>query len=204
MRIEICETGEGFDTQYAPLAAILAKYQAEKGFEPLEKIPISMKSRDFTATDKLIQVLVSILAGCETLSEVNIRLKAEQPLARAGGWPRFADQSTLSRMLDALSQKQIEQMQEANREIWWSRSQIRERDWRKYLWLDFDLSGLPCSAQAEKSTKGYFSGKKTQRVANWPGSVPLGSEKPSGQTSFLAIDIRPTVCKRRCWAQKVL
>lgn len=125
-----------------------------------------MKSRDFTAADKLIQVLASILAGCETLSEVNTRLKAEQPLARIGGWSRFADQSTLSRMLDALSQKQIEQMQEANREIWWSQSQIRERDWRKYLWLDFDLSGLPCSAQAEESAKGYFSGKKMQRVAN--------------------------------------
>ena len=57
-------------------------------------------------------------------------------------------------------------MQEANQAIWWSESQIRKRDWRKYLWLDFDLSGLPCSAQAEKSIKGYFSGKKTQLVAN--------------------------------------
>jgi hypothetical protein len=125
MRIEICETGEGFNTEYAPLGAILAKYQTEKRFDPLERIPILMKSRDFTPADKLIQVLISILAGCETLSEVNIRLKAEQPLARAGGWPRFADQSTLSRMLDALSQKQIEQMQEANQKIWWSESQIR-------------------------------------------------------------------------------
>lgn len=166
MRIEICESDEGFNTQYAPLAALLAKYQAEKRFQPVERIPISMKSRDFTPADKLIQVLTSILAGCETLSEVNIRLKAEQSLARVGGWPRFADQSTLSRMVDTLSQKQIEQMQQANREIWWSESQIRKRDWRKYLWLDFDLSGLPCSAQAEKSTKGYFSGKKTQPVAN--------------------------------------
>jgi len=166
MRIEICESDEGFNTQYAPLAALLAKYQAEKRFQPVERIPISMKSRDFTPADKLIQVLTSILAGCETLSEVDIRLKAEQSLARVGGWPRFADQSTLSRMVDALSQKQIEQMQQANRQIWWSESQIRKRDWRKHLWLDFDLSGLPCSAQAEKSTKGYFSGKKTQRVAN--------------------------------------
>lgn len=166
MRIEICETGEGFNTEYAPLAAILAKYQAEKRFDPLERVPILMKSRDFTPADKLIQVLISILAGCETLSEVNIRLKGEQLLASVGGWPGFADQSTLSRMLDALSQKQIEQVQQANQEIWWSQSRMRKRDWRKYLWLDFDLSGLPCSAQAEESTKGYFSGKKTQLVAN--------------------------------------
>ena len=91
MRIEICKTSEGFDTEYAPLAALLAKYQAEKRFQPLKRIPILMKSRDFTATDKLIQVLTSILAGCETLSEVNIRLKAEQGLANIGSWSRFAD-----------------------------------------------------------------------------------------------------------------
>ena len=169
MGIEIGETQEEFNTQYAPLAAILATYQAKRMFQPLENIEIGMKSRDFTPTDKLIQVLISIVADCETLSEVNLRLQPEQQLARIGGWPRFADQSTLSRMLDKLSQKQIEQMRQANREIWWSQSRIRKRDWRKYLWLDFDLSGLPCSAQAEESEKGYFSEKKR----NWP-SVSSG------------------------------
>jgi hypothetical protein len=168
MGIEIGETKEEFNTQYAPLAAILATYQAKGLFQPLEELPIVMKSRDFTPTDKLIQVLISIVAGCETLSEVNLRLKPEKKLARIGGWPSFADQSTLSRMLDELSQKQIEQMRQANQEIWWSQSQIRNRDWRKYLWLDFDLSGLACSAGAEESKKGYFSEKKR----HWPSISP--------------------------------
>lgn len=166
MELEISVTEEGFNTQFAPLAAILASYQREGMFQPLQTIPILMKSRGFSPTDKLIQVLLSIVAGCETLSEVNLSLKREKELARIGGWPSFADQSTLSRMLDKLTLKQIEQMRQANREIWWSRSQIRQRDWRKYLWLDFDLSGLPCSAQAEESQKGYFSGKKTQLAVN--------------------------------------
>jgi hypothetical protein len=39
------------------------------------------------------------------------------------------------------------------------------------LTVDFDLSGLPASPRAEGSTKGYFSGKKTKPVANWPGRV---------------------------------
>lgn len=168
MRIEISESKEEFNTQYAPLAAILATYQAKRLFQPLEEIPIVMKNRDFAPVDKLIQVLISIVAGCETLSEVNLRLQPEQQLASIGGWPRFADQSTLSRMLDKLSQKQIEQMRQANREIWWSQSRIRNWDWRKYLWLDFDLSGLQCSAQAEESKKGYFSEKKR----NWPSVSP--------------------------------
>ena len=50
---------------------------------------------------------MGILAGCETLSETNSRLKSETQLARALGWERFADQSNLSRTLDELSQKQI-------------------------------------------------------------------------------------------------
>jgi len=35
-----------------------------------------------------------------------------------------------------------------------------------FLELDFDLSGLPCGKQAEKSVKGYFSGKKTSPDGN--------------------------------------
>lgn len=169
MGIEISMTTEEFNTQYAPLAAILATYKAENLLHPLEAIPIPMKSRDFTPADKLIQVTISILSGCETLSEANLRLGREQHIATIGGWPRFSDQSNLSRMLDRLTQKQIEQIRDANREIWWSQSRIRIRDWRKYLWLDFDLSGLTCSAQAEESKKGYFSEKKRKWTPISPG-----------------------------------
>jgi hypothetical protein len=168
MRIEVRLAQEEFNTQYAPLAAILAVYQADRRLQPLESIPIPMKSRDFTPADKLIQVLISILGGCETLSEVNLRLNREKHMATIGRWSRFSDQSNLSRMLDALTQKQIDEIRTANRAIWWSRSQIRNRDWRKYLWLDFDLSGLVCSAEAEESEKGYFSEKKRY----WPPISP--------------------------------
>jgi hypothetical protein len=120
-----------------------------------------MKTRAFSPADKLTQVLVSILAGCETLSEVNPRLQSEGHLAAVWGWPRFADQSTLSRTLDALTLKQIDQLRQGTTSIWRTHSRTLSHDWRGYLWLDFDLSGLPCSPQAEESQKGYFSGKKT-------------------------------------------
>lgn len=51
--------------------------------------------------------MISILTGCETLSEVNSRLRTEPHLAQVLGWKRFADQSSLSCTLDALSLKQI-------------------------------------------------------------------------------------------------
>lgn len=166
MKLEFGQTDQFVNTQYAPLAALLAHYQQNQVFRPLSGVDLGMKSRDFTPQDKLQQVVVSIFAGCRTLSEVNQKLKQEQMLAASGGWSRFADQSGLSRTLDALTLMNIDQLRQAQTAIWYTHSQTRKHDWRGYLWLDFDLSGLPCGKRAEASQKGYFSGKKTAVDAN--------------------------------------
>jgi hypothetical protein len=161
MKIEIGLTTEQINTQYAPLAVLSALYQANQVLQPLETLASNLREREFSQTDKLIQVFLSLLAGCETLSEANPKLKAEVQLAGLWGWPRFADQSNLSRTLDGLTLKQIDQLRQATTAIWWAHSQTSRHNWHGYLWLDFDLSGLPCSARAQESQKGYFSGKKT-------------------------------------------
>lgn len=166
MTLEFGHTDEFVNTQYAPLAALLAHFQQNQVFKPLSAVTIEMKSRDFTPQDKLRQVVVSILAGCRTLSEVNQKLKPEVALAQVGGWPRFADQSGLSRTLDELTLMNITQLRQAETEIWRMHSQIQHHDWRGHLWLDFDLSGLPCGKRATASQKGYFSGKKTARAGS--------------------------------------
>lgn len=161
MTIEFGLTEGCAETQYAPLAALAAHYQQVQMLKPLEQVEIPMKKREFTPVDKLIQSMLSILAGCETLSETNLKLKPELSLAKLWGWDRFVDQSSLSRTLDALTRPNIEQLRDAVTAVWRSHSLALKHDWRGYLWLDFDLSGLPCSPQAEASQKGYFSGKKT-------------------------------------------
>jgi hypothetical protein len=125
-----------------------------------------MHKRDFDLYSKLRQVLLSILAGCETLSEVNPHLRQEQVLADVLGMPRLADQSSLSRTLDALTLKNIDELRTSIGQIWHPQSQVTARDRRKFLWLDHDLSGLPCGAKAEASPKGYFAGKKTSAAGN--------------------------------------
>jgi hypothetical protein len=160
MTIEFGTTTECINTHYGPLAALLAHYKQNQVLAPLGQVLIGMKSCDFKPIDKLEQVLVSILAGCPTLSEVNPRLKSETGLAQVCGWPRIADQSGLSRTLDALTLRNIEQLRRAISQIWCQHSQTSRHDWRGYLWLDFDLSGLPCSKRAQASQKGYFGGKK--------------------------------------------
>ena len=166
MSIEIGLTDEFTNTQYAPLAALCAHYQTKQLLDPLRQVQIPLKTRDFSPGDKLIQVLLSILAGCGPLYEFNERLKPETGIAGIWNLAGFSDQSNLSRTLDALTLMNIEQLRQAETEIWRAHSQTIQHDWRGYLWLDFDLSGLPCGKRAEGSQKGYFSGKKTARAVN--------------------------------------
>jgi len=161
MDIKIGFTDELTNTSYAPMTALFALYQHNHLFKPLESVQIPMRKRDFEPHEKLIQVLLSMMAGCETLAEFNPKLKHEQVLAQTLNKLRLSDQSSLSRTLDALTLKQIDELRASIGQIWRSLSRVMNRDWRKYLWLDFDLSGLPCGTQAEASQKGYFAGKKT-------------------------------------------
>ena len=167
MTIQFGLTTEKFNTQYAPLGLLLALYKQKQILQPLENVTTATKVVNFSMEDKLQQVLASILAGCDTISEVNSKLKGD-PLAKAGGWMRFADQSTLSLSLDALTLMNIEQLRAATLQIWQTYGATATHDWRGFLWLDYDLSGLPCSREAEGSQKGYFSQKKRYRAAISP------------------------------------
>jgi len=204
MTIQFGLTNELVNTQYAPLAALAVHYQQNQTLKPLEGVQIPMKSRDFTPAAKLGQILVSILAGCETISEVNTKLGSEPGLAQAWQWKRFADQSSLSRTLDALTQKQIGELRAAETLIWRSHNQAMSHDWRAYLWVEFDLSGLPCSKQAEESQKGYFSGKKTPPVASWHEPVSSAIGKRSGLTCLPATSKRSIASNPPCSPPKLL
>jgi hypothetical protein len=166
MNLKIDFTTELTNTRFAPLAVLLALYQDEKLLEPLQQVLIPMRNRYFEPAQKLIQVLVSILAGCETLSEVTTTLKQERSLASVLGSDHFADQSSLSRTLDQLTLKNIDELRTSTAQIWKCHGQVMQRDWRKFLWLDYDLSALPCGPLAEKAMKGYFAEKKTATDAN--------------------------------------
>lgn len=167
MTIQFGLSAENFNTQDAPLGLLLALYKQKQVLQPLEKVKTATKVVEFALIDKLEQIFVSILAGCETISEINTKLKGE-PLAQAGGWTRFADQSTLSLALDSLTLMNIEQLRSATCQIWQKYGATRSHDWRRFLWLDYDLSGLPAGRQADGGEKGYFSEKKHDRAAIGP------------------------------------
>jgi hypothetical protein len=205
MKLEIGLSDEGpVNTSYAPLAVLGARYQATGQLAFFSEGEFGPRRRVFSAGELLRQVLWSMLAGCETLGEVKGRLSGERALASAEGWARFADQSTLSRLLDGLSLKQIEALRAGMLTQMQMHSQVRHHDWRGYLWLDFDLSGLPCSGRAEESQKGYFSDKKTRPDGNWRGSVPGLTARRSTQKCIPVASTRAIACARRSKAPKLL
>jgi hypothetical protein len=170
MTAQIDFTDEHCNTRYAPLAVLMAHYQQKQVLEPLKNVTFRQKTRDFHGVDKLCQVLLSIMCGCTTLYEVNSKLQSEIRLAHIWSHQRIADQSTLSRTLDELSLEQIDELRQAVTQILRQIGQTHRHNWHGHLWLDYDLSPLPCGKQAEAAQKGFFSGKKTS-----PGVNSLGS-----------------------------
>ena len=166
MTIEFGLSDASANTQFAPVAALAAHYQSQKVFAPLEIVVPVVEKSDFPLPNQLIQVFLSILTGCEYICMVNTRLRSERALAQLYRIDCFAHQATLSRSLDRLTLTNLVQLSQAVQEIGHRCSRTLRHDWRGFLALDFDLSGLPCGKQAQGSQKGYFSGKKTSLVAN--------------------------------------
>lgn len=154
------------NTQYAPVAALIKYYQAQNRLKPLERVISAVPKSEYPLPNQLTQVLLSILVGCEYLVMVNTKLRPERKLAQLYRIEHFAHQSTLSRSLDGLTQTNLEQLKAAVREISHQSSRTLDHDWRGFLELDYDLSGLPCGPLAQGSKKGYFAGKKTSQGVN--------------------------------------
>ena len=159
MFIQLGRTEQLTDTQFAPVVTLMAYYQAQKVLEPLQ----SVTEKD---ENTLEQVVLSILTGCKTISEVNTKLRPERRFAQVKRIDHFAEQSTLAIALNELTQMNLAQLEASVRQISHRCSRTCRHDWRGLLMLDFDLSGLPCGKQAEGSKKGYFSGKKTSPDGN--------------------------------------
>lgn len=166
MALKFKLTKKSVNTQFGPVAALLAYYQQQGVLEPLKEVVPVIKKSDFPLNSQLTQILLSLLTGCEYLSQVNTRLRPERKLAQVYRIDQFAHASTLSRSLDGLSQANLTELEGAGQAICLPCSRTHRHDWRGFLQLDFDLSGLPCGKQAQQSTKGYFSGKKMQPDGN--------------------------------------
>ena len=168
----ICLAPMNGATQFAPLVAI-GFFMRE--FDLLAPIHSRLVFEQATHTqypvEALLDLWVSILAGCRSVWQINTKIRPDLTLAQAWGRPRFADQSTLARVLDVCQPEQVEQLGQGVNALyrWWGQTPHHNWASAKELLLDIDLTGLPAGRQAQGSTKGYFSGKKGHAAANCVG-----------------------------------
>ena len=149
------------------------------------ELELPIKKIDHTAHDKVLDVLVSILAGCRAIYQVDTRIRPDVALAQAWGREQFASQSNLARTLDAFSPETIGQLRRGSEALFRRESRTLGHNFeQERLWLDIDLTPLPASKYAQGSAKGKISGKKTAMVANWPGCMPHSIMKPCSPGSI--------------------
>ena len=115
----------------------------------------------------LLDMGVGILAGCEVVAQINTTIRSDPLLAAAWGRERFAEQSTIARVLDTCRPSQVSQMRAANEGLLHWTGQVYQHDFSDdWLRLDIDLTALLASKWAEGSEKGYFPQKKTRPGVN--------------------------------------
>lgn len=159
---ELIKLNAKMDSHYALLALFGQKCRQEKLLEPLHQlVKIKQKKILHSPTDKLQDLLVTMMMGKQTVYETNTSLSTEPALWYAFGRTSCADQSTIQRTLAVCTIENVEQMQQVNQLFFRNHSQTCHHDFAKEpLIIDFDLSGLPCSKHYEAATRGYFCAAK--------------------------------------------
>jgi hypothetical protein len=148
-------------TPHATLAAIGIKIDRLQLFDTIGKyLYIKQKTVKHKPIEKLKDAFIAILAGAHGLYEINTRLRSDESLQRAFGRQSCADQSVVQQTLNACTERNVLEMQQAMNVIFQKHSRAYRHNYRtRWQLLDIDLTGLPCSKHAELSTKGYFSNK---------------------------------------------
>lgn len=179
------------ETRFAPLGVLGYCLTRVGFFVPVfSELKLPIKKVDHAGHAKVLDVLVSILSGCRAVSQVNTRIRPDIALARSWGRQSFAEQSTLSRTLDAFGQEQIAQLRQGSERLFRRESRTLRHDFdRDWLWLDIDLTPLPASKHAEASTKGKIGGKKTDMDVSWHAFTPHSTKRPCSPTFIPASSI---------------
>ena len=168
MKPEFGVTESDFNTSYAPLCVLGQVIWESNQLSALREFSLSgMKTCEHTPGEKLMDALLLILSGYPSLYLLNSKLRPDPMLAQTWHRGQFADQSVVSRTLDAFTLDELQELGRVSHSFWQMHSQLSNHDWRQRLMLDLDLTPLRASRHAEASTKGYFD-KKTPRVGNWP------------------------------------
>jgi hypothetical protein len=149
-------------TPFAPLVALGFWIREQDLLAPVfSRLRFEQPTHIRHPEEALLDLWVSMLAGCRSVSHVNTRIRPDLVLAQAWGRRCFHEQSTLARVLDDCHPEQVAQLRAGVDAVYqWIGQAPHHARSAGPLTIDIDLTGLPAGRQAEGSTKGDFSGKK--------------------------------------------
>jgi len=151
---------------YASLCALAPVITDKKIFDPIhERVQIPQKEVFYSPTDKLVFVVLGVVSGCQAVFDLNQNLRVDRPLLRAFGYEKCADQSVIQATLNAATEENVQQLEDALKAIWDENNltvSLLEKARRegRVETIDMDLAGMPASKKAEGAEKGYFAGKR--------------------------------------------
>ena len=134
-------TDQPFNTSFAPLCALGHALWERGELDSLRTFgAIPEKSCVHTPGEKLLDAFLVILAGYPSLYLLNTALRPDPLLAQAWHRSALADQSSVSRTLDACTPDALTALRTVSADFWRRHSQVAQHDWRRRLILDLDLT----------------------------------------------------------------
>jgi len=152
-------------TTHVPVCALGKVIEEKQVFAPIyNRVRIDQKAIDYRPTDKLIFATLGIIAGAETINDVNIVLRPNRALLAAFGYTACADQSVIQQTINVATSANVSQLECAILEIWQLNNRIGlltpNETQKQPVTIDIDLSPLPISKHAQGSLKGYVAKRK--------------------------------------------
>ncbi len=149
-------------TPQAPLCALGEVLRVREVFQPIhDRVSIPQKTVVYRPTDKLVFVVLGILSGAETVSEIQTKVRPDRGLLAAFGYERCADASVIQQTLDASTEATVASLEATLAEMRLQQGHKRQVSLasQEAIHVDIDLSSLPISKRAEGSEKGYVAKK---------------------------------------------
>ena len=149
-------------TAQAPLCALGEVLRVRPVFQPLhDTVHVPQKTVVYRPTDKLVFLVLGMLSGAETVSEIQTKVRPDRGLLAAFGYERCADASVIQQTLDAATEATVASLEAAIAEICLKQGHKRQVSLasQEEIHVDIDLSSLPIGKRAEGSEKGYVAKK---------------------------------------------
>ena len=156
--------GEGARLIHNSLTLPVMAYARSSGLFSMlrDGLHLPMKTVRYTPTEKVVEFMASLVAGCQHTVSINHRLVPDTTLAwECLGKPRFADQSGINRLLRSFTRENLQELEGVYHQYYLRHGLARRHPRNEVLIVDLDGVGLKAEGETyEGASEGYFPGER--------------------------------------------